>query len=41
LGLSLLQAAGGTPWLLCTYVVATCVITIVSVLALPEPSREL
>jgi MHS family shikimate/dehydroshikimate transporter-like MFS transporter len=37
----LLQAGGGTPWLLCTYVVATCVITVISVLALPEPSRDL
>jgi MHS family shikimate/dehydroshikimate transporter-like MFS transporter len=37
----LLQAAGGTPWLLCTYVVGACIITIVSVLALPEPSRTL
>jgi MFS family permease len=37
----LLQAGGGAPWLLCAYVVGTCVITIASVLALPEPTRKL
>ncbi|HML11903.1 MAG TPA: MFS transporter [Xanthobacteraceae bacterium] len=37
----LLQAGGGAPWLLCAYVVATCVVTIASVLALPAPMREL